>query len=78
MRTFGLSLTVVGYNSLIPLYWTSPVFKSNGVFFLATFAFGGRFGLIEALLESVHEIERCRLFFLRRHFNRLAVHLGLH
>ena len=28
------SLTVVGYNSLIPLYWTSPVFKSNGVFFL--------------------------------------------
>lgn len=28
------SLTVTGYNSLIPLYWTSPVFKSNGVFFL--------------------------------------------
>lgn len=28
------SLTVAGYNSLIPLYWTSPVFKSNGVFFL--------------------------------------------
>jgi hypothetical protein len=27
-------LTVVGYNSLIPLYWTSPIFKSNGVFFL--------------------------------------------
>jgi hypothetical protein len=27
-------LTVVGYNSLIPLYWNSPVFKSNGVFFL--------------------------------------------
>jgi hypothetical protein len=28
------SLTVTGYNSLIPLYWTSPVYKSNGVFFL--------------------------------------------
>lgn len=28
------SLTVTGYNSLIPLYWTSPVYKSNGFFFL--------------------------------------------
>jgi hypothetical protein len=28
------SVTVAGYNSLIPLYWTSPVYKSNGVFFL--------------------------------------------
>jgi hypothetical protein len=28
------SMTVSGYNSLIPLYWTSPVYKSNGVFFL--------------------------------------------
>ena len=28
------SATVSGYNSLIPLYWTSPVYKSNGVFFL--------------------------------------------
>ncbi|HET7886754.1 MAG TPA: hypothetical protein VFL62_11050 [Bradyrhizobium sp.] len=28
------NLTVAGYNSLIPLYWTSPVYKSNGVFFL--------------------------------------------
>jgi hypothetical protein len=28
------SVTVTGYNSLIPLYWSSPVFKSNGVFFL--------------------------------------------
>jgi hypothetical protein len=28
------SMTVAGYNSLIPLYWTSPVYKSNGVFFL--------------------------------------------
>ena len=28
------STTVSGYNSLIPLYWTSPVYKSNGVFFL--------------------------------------------
>jgi hypothetical protein len=25
---------MTGYNSLIPLYWSSPVFKSNGVFFL--------------------------------------------
>jgi hypothetical protein len=28
------SMTVAGYNSLIPLYWASPVYKSNGVFFL--------------------------------------------
>lgn len=28
------TVTVQGYNSLIPLYWSSPVFKSNGVFFL--------------------------------------------
>jgi hypothetical protein len=28
------NVTVIGYNSLIPLYWSSPVFKSNGVFFL--------------------------------------------
>jgi hypothetical protein len=25
---------VKGFNSMIPLYWTSPVFKSNGIFFL--------------------------------------------
>lgn len=28
------SVTVSGYNSLIPLYWSSPVYKSNGVVFL--------------------------------------------
>ncbi|WP_175361165.1 hypothetical protein [Bradyrhizobium sp. STM 3843] len=28
------NVTVAGYNSLIPLYWSSPVYKSNGVFFL--------------------------------------------
>jgi hypothetical protein len=28
------SLTLKGFNSLIPLYWSSPVFKSNGFFFL--------------------------------------------
>jgi hypothetical protein len=28
------NVTVTGYNSLIPLYWSSPVYKSNGVFFL--------------------------------------------
>ena len=28
------NVTVSGYNSLIPLYWDSPVYKSNGVFFL--------------------------------------------
>jgi hypothetical protein len=28
------NMTVTGYNSLIPLYWSSPVYKSNGVFFL--------------------------------------------
>jgi hypothetical protein len=27
-------LMMKGYNSLIPLYWSSPVYKSNGVFFL--------------------------------------------
>ncbi|WP_407158549.1 hypothetical protein [Bradyrhizobium sp. STM 3557] len=28
------NVTVAGYNSLIPLYWSSPIFKSNGVVFL--------------------------------------------
>jgi hypothetical protein len=28
------TLLMKGYNSLIPLYWSSPVYKSNGVFFL--------------------------------------------
>jgi hypothetical protein len=28
------NMTISGYNSLIPLYWSSPVYKSNGVFFL--------------------------------------------
>jgi hypothetical protein len=28
------AVTMKGFNSLIPLYWSSPVFKSNGVFFL--------------------------------------------
>jgi hypothetical protein len=27
-------LLLKGFNAMIPLYWTSPVFKSNGVFFL--------------------------------------------
>lgn len=27
-------LMMKGYNSLIPLYWSSPVYKSNGIFFL--------------------------------------------
>lgn len=27
------NVTVTGYNSLIPLYWSSPVYKSNGVVF---------------------------------------------
>jgi len=27
-------LTVKGFNSMIPLFWSSPVFKSNGIFFL--------------------------------------------
>ena len=28
------NMTVTGYNSMIPLYWSSSVYKSNGVFFL--------------------------------------------
>jgi hypothetical protein len=28
------NMAVTGYNSMIPLYWSSPVYKSNGVFFL--------------------------------------------
>jgi hypothetical protein len=34
------NVTVAGYNSLIPLYWSSPVYKSNGVFFLEPSFFG--------------------------------------
>jgi hypothetical protein len=28
------SMTLKGYNSMIPLFWSSPVYKSNGIFFL--------------------------------------------
>lgn len=28
------SLVLKGFNSMIPLYWSSPIFKSNGIFFL--------------------------------------------
>ena len=34
------NVTVSGYNSLIPLYWSSPIYKSNGVFFLEPSFFG--------------------------------------
>jgi hypothetical protein len=57
------SLTVVGYNSLIPLYWTSPVFKSNGVFFLEP-AFFCQFLAIAVVAELLVGPRTLRLLLL--------------
>jgi hypothetical protein len=56
-------LTVVGYNSLIPLYWTSPVFKSNGVFFLEP-AFFCQFLAIAVVAELLAGPRTLRLLLL--------------
>jgi hypothetical protein len=56
-------LTVVGYNSLIPLYWTSPVFKSNGVFFLEP-AFFCQFLAVAAVAELLMGPRLLRLLVL--------------
>jgi hypothetical protein len=57
------SLTVAGYNSLIPLYWSSPVFKSNGVFFLEP-AFFCQFLALAVVAELLAGARTLRLLIL--------------
>jgi hypothetical protein len=44
------AVAMKGFNSLIPLYWSSPVLKSNGVFFLEP-SFFGQFLAIAVVAE---------------------------
>src|SRR3954471_18308335 len=57
------SVTVSGYNSLIPLYWSSPVYKSNGVFFLEP-SFFCQFLAIALVAELVLAPRALRLVML--------------
>ena len=56
-------MTVVGYNSLIPLYWSSPVFKSNGVVFLEP-SFFSQFLAIAMVAELLAGPRTLRLIIL--------------
>jgi hypothetical protein len=57
------SMTVTGYNSLIPLYWSSPVYKSNGFFFLEP-SFFCQFLAIAVVAELLLGPRALRLFIL--------------
>ena len=57
------NVTVDGYNSLIPLYWSSPVYKSNGVFFLEP-SFFGQFLAIAVVAELLAGPRTLRLIVL--------------
>ena len=57
------NVTVSGYNSLIPLYWDSPVYKSNGVFFLEP-SFFCQFLAIALVAELLLEPAALRLAIL--------------
>jgi hypothetical protein len=54
---------VTGYNSVIPLYWSSPVYKSNGVFFLEP-SFFCQFLAIATVAELVARPATLRLLIL--------------
>src|SRR5438270_631370 len=54
---------VSGYNSVIPLYWSSPVYKSNGVFFLEP-SFFCQFLAIAVVAELVVRPATLRLLIL--------------
>jgi len=57
------NVTVTGYNSLIPLYWSSPVYKSNGVFFLEP-SFFCQFLAIAVVAELLVGTRALRLLIL--------------
>jgi hypothetical protein len=57
------SLTVKGFNAMIPLYWSSPVFKSNGIFFLEP-SFFCQFVAIAVVAELLIGARTLRLMVL--------------
>jgi hypothetical protein len=57
------NVTVTGYNSMIPLYWTSPVYKSNGFFFLEP-SFFCQFLAIAVVAELIAGPRALRLLVL--------------
>lgn len=57
------NVTVAGYNSLIPLYWSSPVYKSNGFFFLEP-SFFSQFLAIAVVAELMVGPRTLRLIVL--------------
>src|SRR5579872_2751837 len=57
------NMTVSGYNSLIPLYWSSPVYKSNGVFFLEP-SFFSQFLAVAVVAELLAGPRTLRLLVL--------------
>lgn len=57
------NVTVSGYNSLIPLYWSSPIYKSNGVFFLEP-SFFGQFLAVAMVAELLAGPRTLRLIVL--------------
>jgi hypothetical protein len=57
------NVTVAGYNSLIPLYWSSPVYKSNGFFFLEP-SFFGQFLAVAVVAELLAGPRALRLLVL--------------
>jgi hypothetical protein len=58
-----INTTVAGYNSLIPLYWSSPIYKSNGVFFLEP-SFFGQFLAVAVVAELLAGPRTLRLLIL--------------
>ena len=57
------AVTVTGYNSLIPLYWSSPIYKSNGVFFLEP-SFFCQFLALAVVAELLLKPKALRLLIL--------------
>ncbi len=62
-RHLPQNVTVAGYNSLIPLYWSSPIYKSNGFFFLEP-SFFGQFLAIAVVAEFLAGPRTLRLLLL--------------
>jgi hypothetical protein len=57
------NMIVSGYNSLIPLYWSSPIYKSNGFFFLEP-SFFGQFLAVAVVAELLAGPRTLRLLVL--------------
>jgi hypothetical protein len=62
-RHLPSNMTVAGYNSLIPLYWSSPIYKSNGFFFLEP-SFFSQFLAVAVVAELLAGPRTLRLLVL--------------